>query len=73
MKCRRLHTTRSFCASFAFPVKSSARAQKAAVIIKKQKVKLKKIMTKTTLVRKAQMRKMKDKTPMKSSQKAIRH
>ena len=63
---------RSFCARSAFPVKSSARAQKAAVIIRKQSVRLKKIMTKTTLVRKAQIRKTKDKTPIKSNQNAVK-
>lgn len=62
---------RSFCASTALPVKSSARAQKAAVMRRKQNVKLKKIMTKTMFVRRAQRKKMKDKTPIKSSQNAI--
>lgn len=62
---------RSFCASNALPVKSSARAQKAAVMRRKQNVKLKKIMTKTMFVRRAQRKKMKDRTPMKSSQNAI--
>lgn len=64
-----IRTTIKRLARVALPTMSAARAQKAAVNMKKQNIKLKKMVTKTTLVRREQMRKTKVKTPINNNQK----
>lgn len=63
-----VRTTINLLARTALPAASAARAQKPAVSMKKQNIRLKKMVTKTTLVRSEQMRKTKVRTPMNNNQ-----